>query len=77
MMGTTCRLVLDSNTERQTAHRFYHLHGLTIRSFHFVKDLTDSTRGPAAGAAVGGGGLLHDGRLYGRKSLPGLQRRRV
>ncbi|KAK9841827.1 hypothetical protein WJX81_005569 [Elliptochloris bilobata] len=33
------RLVLDSNTERQAAHRFYHAHGLTIRSFHFAKDL--------------------------------------
>lgn len=33
------RLVLDSNTERQQAHRFYHAHGLTIRSFHFAKDL--------------------------------------
>lgn len=34
------RLVLDSNTERQNAHRFYHKHGLTIRSFHFAKELT-------------------------------------
>ncbi len=33
------RLVLDSNTERGQAHRFYHAHGLTIRSFHFAKDL--------------------------------------
>ncbi len=34
------RLVLDSNTERRQAHRFYHAHGLTIRSFHFAKDLS-------------------------------------
>jgi len=33
-------LVLDSNTERRQAHRFYHAHGLTIRSFHFAKDLS-------------------------------------
>ena len=75
-LRTTCRLVLDSNTERQAAHRFYHLHGLTIRSFHFAKDLTEGQPAPAerqaaadvAGGAVGGGLLIIDGKLCGIRS---------
>ena len=63
--------MLDSNTERQAAHRFYHLHGLTIRSFHFAKDLTEGQPAPAerqAGGAVGGRLLIIDGKLCGRRS---------
>ena len=73
-LHTTCRLVLDSNTERQAAHRFYHLHGLTIRSFHFAKDLTERQPAPAVRqpppAAAGDpdpvGLRFIGGRLYGR-----------
>ena len=33
--------VLDSGVQRERAHRFYFRAGFTIRSFHFVKPLSD------------------------------------
>jgi GNAT superfamily N-acetyltransferase len=32
-------LDLDSGTQRRDAHRFYHRESLTVRSFHFAKEL--------------------------------------
>jgi GNAT superfamily N-acetyltransferase len=32
---------LDSGTQREAAHRFYFRAGMTIKSFHFVKPLTE------------------------------------
>ena len=40
----TCRLILESNVERQRAHRFYFRHGLTITSYHAMMTLQCSSK---------------------------------